>query len=239
MSKKYKDKICVYCGNESSKTADHIFAREFFLLARRNNLPKVPSCLCCNGKKSQLEHYLSSLLPFGGQHQDAKTNLTQMVPKRLSRNQRLHEELYRNKSYSLLRDSSAQAVTTMVLPFDGKKLLALFEYITKGLLWHHWKTILSNEYFVQTISLTKAGEDFFENNFLNLYSPNRVSVALGGDTFRYIGAQGVDDPQISVWVFTIYNGVRLSESGTDHCETSTKIGALTGNKRLLEKLPLA
>jgi len=239
MSKKYKNKICVYCGNESSKTADHVFAREFFLLTKRNNLPKVPSCLCCNGQKSQLEHYLSSLLPFGGQHQDAKTNLTQMVPKRLSRNQRLHEELYRNKSYSLLRDSSAQAVTTMVLPFDGEKLLILFEYITKGLLWHHWQTILSDEYFVQTIALTKTGEEFFQNNFLNLYSPKRVSVTLGGDTFTYIGAQGVDDPQISVWVFTIYNGVRLSESGTDLCETSTKIGALTGNKRLLEKLPVA
>lgn len=239
MSKKYKDKICVYCGNESSKTADHVFAREFFLLTKRDNLPKVPSCLCCNGQKSQLEHYLSSLLPFGGQHQDAKTNLTEMVPKRLSRNQRLHEELHRNKSYSLLRDSSAQAVTNMVLPFDGEKLLTLFEYITKGLLWHHWQTILSDEYFVQTIALTKTGEDFFQNNFLNLYSPNRVSVTLGGDTFRYIGAQGVDDPRISVWVFTVYNGLRLSESGTDLCETSTKIGALTGSKCLLEKLPLA
>jgi len=239
MSKKYKDKICVYCGNESSKTADHVFAREFFLLTRRDNLPKVPSCLCCNGQKSQLEHYLSSLLPFGGQHQDAKTNLTEMVPKRLSRNQRLHEELYRNKFYSLLHDSSAQVVTTMVLPFDGEKLLTLFEYITKALLWHHWQTILSDEYFVQTIALTKTGEDFFENNFLNLHSPNRVSVTLGGDTFRYIGAQGVDDPRISVWVFTIYNGVRLSEGGTDCGETSTKIGALTGSKRLFEKLPLA
>ncbi|WP_136515577.1 HNH endonuclease [Geomonas edaphica] len=239
MSKKYKNKICVYCGNESSKTADHVFAREFFLLTKRDNLPKVPSCLCCNGQKSQLEHYLSSLLPFGGQHQDAKTNLTEMVPKRLSRNQRLHEELNRNKSYSLLRDSSAQVVTSMVLPFDGEKLLTLFEYITKGLLWHHWQTLLSDEYFVQTLALTRAGEDFFQNKFLNLYSPNRVSVTLGGDTFRYIGAQGVDDPRISAWVFTVYNGVRLSESGTDLGETSTKIGALTGSKRLLEKLPLA
>jgi len=236
MSKKYKGKTCVYCGKALSETADHVFAREFFLLTKRNNLPKVPSCLCCNGHKSQLEHYLSSLLPFGGQHNDAKANLTQMVPKRLARNQRLHEELQQNKSYSLLHDSSAQAVTTMVLPFDGQKLLSLFEYITKGLLWHHWKAFLSDDHFVQTIALTKTGEDFFERNFLSLHSPNRVSVTLGDETFRYVGAQGVDYPQISVWVYTVYNGLRLSESGTDFCETSTKIGALTGNKRLLDKL---
>lgn len=43
MSKKYKGKLCVYCGERpSTKTGDHVFAREFFLESERDNPIKVP-----------------------------------------------------------------------------------------------------------------------------------------------------------------------------------------------------
>jgi len=93
VSKRFKGKICVYCvKNLSTNQGDHIFAREFFLPNRRQNLPKVPACKQCNGDKSKLEHYLTSILPFGGRHGDARSNI-ELVPKRLAKNARLRETI--------------------------------------------------------------------------------------------------------------------------------------------------
>lgn len=90
-SKKYKDKICVYCRESTSTTADHVFPREFFQKHQRSNLPKVPSCKSCSNEKSKLEHYLLSVLPFGATHSYVHQVLSVDVPKRLERNQNYTE----------------------------------------------------------------------------------------------------------------------------------------------------
>src|ERR1700722_9395653 len=99
MSKKFKKKTCVYCcGKGISTTGDHVFAREFFLKSRRATLPQVPACAPCNKEKSELEHYLTAVLPFGGRHDDASINLETMVPPRLAKNAKLHRGLGQRSS---------------------------------------------------------------------------------------------------------------------------------------------
>ena len=93
MSKKFKGKRCAYCAEREAVTGDHIFAREFFLPSARANLPQAPICRECNNEKSKLEHYLTTVLPFGGQHPTSLENLESMVPKRLRKNAKLHREL--------------------------------------------------------------------------------------------------------------------------------------------------
>jgi hypothetical protein len=44
-------------------------------------------------EKSELEHDLTVVLPFGGRHPDAVANVSAMVPGRLRKNARLHKEL--------------------------------------------------------------------------------------------------------------------------------------------------
>jgi 5-methylcytosine-specific restriction endonuclease McrA len=61
MGRGFKGKTCVYCAAAPAATMDHVFAREFFLVDRRANLPKVPACQACNGAKSDLEHYLTAV----------------------------------------------------------------------------------------------------------------------------------------------------------------------------------
>jgi hypothetical protein len=71
MSKKFKNKTCVYCcGEGTSTTGDHVFAREFFLKSRRANLPQVPACAGCNKEKSELEHYLEGEAKLGRRDSD-------------------------------------------------------------------------------------------------------------------------------------------------------------------------
>jgi hypothetical protein len=73
--KKLKDTMCVYCATRSATTHDHVFAKGFFLEARRGDLPQVPACGPCNATKAILEHYLTAVLAFGGRHADAAANL--------------------------------------------------------------------------------------------------------------------------------------------------------------------
>ena len=92
-SKKYKKKLCVYCRNSISATADHVFPREIFQPDQRSMLPKVPSCINCNNEKSILEQYLLSVLPFGATHSNAEKALAVDTKKRLAKNKKLHKKL--------------------------------------------------------------------------------------------------------------------------------------------------
>ncbi len=222
MSKKYKSKKCVYCAEGISVTGDHVFAREFFLENQRDNLPQVPSCDECNNKKSALEHYLTSVLPFGGLHTQAKKNLATMVPKRLNNNKKLHSALRAGITYVENKGSRNMAV-----PIEGAFVNELFKYIAKGLSWFHWNTIIDKTSFVFATALTKTGDRFFHEYFFALNAKEHIENTIGENSFSYIGVQGVDTDQITVWKFKIYGGMTMTEKDTlDVCSNS--IGVITG-----------
>jgi hypothetical protein len=53
----------------------------------------------CNNEKSKLENDLTSILPFGGRHRDARPNL-ELVPKRLVKNAKFRRLLATSRSNS-------------------------------------------------------------------------------------------------------------------------------------------
>lgn len=230
-SKKFAGELCVYCNSKSSGAPDHVFAREFFLVNQRGNLPQVPACQDCNNAKSRLEHYLTALLPFGGRHADAPINLESMVPKRLAKNARLHRALGRNKSTIWNSAESGLSVPQMALPIDGQ-LEKLFEFITKGLLWHHWKVRLTGDHAV----VAGLVPDNFLDPFSKVPSDRRVDVTLGAGTFSYRGLQGEDYPETSAWEFSIYGGLEIVDETQAPSRTYRKIGATTSHKRVTEKV---
>jgi 5-methylcytosine-specific restriction endonuclease McrA len=142
MGKKFKRMTCVYCLDASATTVDHVFSREFFLVDDRDFLPEVPACKTCNQEKSRMEHYLTAVLPFGGRHPQARTNLEAAVPPRLAKNRRLNRELLASTKPAWIRQDGGIYQPTGTLEFDGKKLEALLKYIGRGLAWHHWKVYL-------------------------------------------------------------------------------------------------
>lgn len=232
MSKQFKGKDCVYCaGAGISETGDHVFAREFFVLSQRVSLPKVPSCIPCNQEKSELEHYLTALLPFGGRHADALPALVSMVPKRLARNRKLHRELSQGSQKVWMRQPSGLHVRAMALPFDGRRLEELLAFVVKGLMWHHWRELLKTDSFVDVLSLTAHGEKFFAR-YSGMRAKQRVEETVGNGTFIYKGAQGVDNPQVSVWGFSVFGGLKLIED--DATDESVTFGAFTGPNRVKE-----
>src|SRR6059058_2725753 len=132
-SKKFRGKPCAYCGAPATGP-DHVIGRGFFIPQDRDNLPQVPGCDACNGKKSALETELMALLPFGGRHQAGHANLRDMVPDRLKNNQRLHRQLREGQGRTWAEDDSGLVVAMMTLRVDAERLLKLYEWIARGLL---------------------------------------------------------------------------------------------------------
>lgn len=231
MSKKFKGKTCVYCGTpKSSQTGDHIFAREFFLHERRNNLPKVPACERCNREKKGSEDYLITVLPFGGRHIDAFKNLEKMGSRRLEKNLKLARLIVHGRENIWVKENSLFR-PSMKIPFDFSKLKELFCFIIKGLMWHHFAILLSSDTPIRAGCLTNEYEQLF-NKLFQGNAKQRIEVDLGNGTIQYEGAQGADNHnQFSIWKFTVYGGVKLCDDPTAPSETSMLIYGLTSTKQ--------
>lgn len=209
-------------------TGDHVIAREFFLEGQRGGLPKVPACERCNHLKSQLEHYLTAVLPFGGVHPNAVENLTTMVPKRLERNLRLRAEL----------GQGIKRTTRTFLPLDGTKLLGLSEFIAKGLIWYHWGVYIGPGYSSRAMALTESGASALHQVLFGTNPRSRVSADLGHGTFSYEGEHAPDAPQTSWWRLSLCGGVSLGEDPSTPDLLSREIFVATGQEDFIQAFGL-
>jgi hypothetical protein len=235
MSKRFKGKICIYCGCTAATTMDHVFAREFFPVRRRDNLPKVPACAACNAEKSQLEHYLTAVLPFGGKHEDAEEVLSEMVPPRLERNAKLKRALSGGHAQGWTKENGV-LVPAMTVPFDSDRASELFRFITKGLLYHHWGVILDKRTHGVWAGFLNARGIEFHQRLLGMNSSARLREDIGNGTFVYESAQGTDIPEMSIWIFDIYGGLKLGGDSDSPDEMASVIGGVTASIAALEKL---
>jgi hypothetical protein len=237
-SKKYKGKLCVYGCGRPATTPDHVFAREFFLPGTVYEPIKVPACIKCNNDKSQLEHYLTTLLPFGGRHKDAQENLAQMVPKRLAHNERLRRLISKRQKTVWIKDAGGLYVPTMGLPLDFQLIERLFRFITVGLVWHHWKIRLTSKHFVTVLALSQKGVEVFDRKFFRAANAQNISNDLGNGTFVYEAVQGADNAFITAWKYSVYGGLTLGGDPKTPNEGSAILGAMTGPSELLSRAEL-
>lgn len=224
MGKKHKGKPCAYCFERLSETADHVFARNFFLPSARANLPQVPACSLCNAQKSALEHYLTSVLPFGvatKRHCQISKHGAETSYRECQTSSHVAGRLGR-----VWAKEGGVHLRFSTLPLDPTKLQQLFALIVRGLVCFHFGTYLRQEDEVQVLALARAGETYFDKLF-SLDVAARVNDDLGHGTFCYEGAQAVDCPQITVWRFQIYGGINFGDSQNPG-EISRRLGALSG-----------
>src|SRR5262249_7589304 len=112
-----------------------------------------------------------------------------MVPKRLAKNAKLHRELAGGQE-KIPEGVTGEHGGGMAIPIDGEKLEQLFAMIARGLIWYHWNIHLDKDYEVQVHTVTKAGEQFFDDLLFKKNTRARVHKNLKNGTFIYEGAQG-------------------------------------------------
>lgn len=235
MSKRHVGKICVYCGTAPAATMDHVLAREFLPISRRDNLPKVPACGACNGVKSGHEHYLTAVLPFAGNHRDALGVLSTMVEPRLAKNAKLKAQLASEQRQELILQNG-MLVPSMTLPFDATRVDELFKFITQGLLFHHFGAMLDRKkHGVWAGFLNRQGEEV-HRQLLTGNARSRITGDLGAGALVYEGAQGVDFPEMSIWLFRIFGGIRTSGDPHEPEAVVRVIGGVTASHRVLQRL---
>jgi hypothetical protein len=221
MGKKYKAKTCAFCCIPgASETGDHVIAKSFFLDRKRADLPKVPACRACNKAKSDIEHYLTAVLPFGGIHPDAHETLESMVPGRLEKNPALHQQLAQGIKYGPAHAPS------MTVPFDYERLRRLIEFIARGLAFYHWNLLLPEDsctvhgFFLSTVG-TAIYERIFASN-----ARQRVKVVLGDGVFSYEGAQAVEPQEFTIWRMSPVGAVLADESAGEIAKVAYVLTAL-------------
>lgn len=234
MSKQFKNKDCVYCvKNKSSTTGDHVFCREFFAINQRDNLPKVPACIECNNKKSHYEHYFTTVSPFGEQH--ALNNLAQVEP-RLRKNRALHLQLAlgaEKKIKAKINMCSGEIKnlsSIMTIPIDIRKIAELYKYITKALVWYHFKMYLTIDSKVKIYVTEEIVEPKYNTLIFGLKGQH-ITNNLGVGRFVYKGIKEVGDSNLSVWNFTFPGHVILTNDQSNFAS----ITAITANSKFFEK----
>jgi len=167
MKKWLKNKQCAYCVVNPATTEEHIFAVGFFHEADRDNhpLPKAPACAECNGKKSVFDEYAMTVLSFGGRHPSALPNLETKGGRRLQKNDALRKRLRRGVGRAWIQEPSGIIQSTTTFPVDSGKLVSLFQYIAKGLMWHHWGVYVSPETTISVLFHNEEGAEGFKQQF--------------------------------------------------------------------------
>jgi len=232
--KRFKGKLCVYCACRPSTTGDHVFAREFFTEGSRGNLPQVPTCDPCNNAKSKLEHYLTTVLPFGGRHSEARENLSEQVPARLAKNLRLARELNATRGRTWHLEQGFYRAT-MTVPIDPDRTHSLFEYIGRGLAWYHWQVILQPDQMSRAMFLSRFGTSYFDRIF-TMNAAQRVHADLGKGTVNYIGVQATDRKELTIWRIRMYGGIAVSGDPEIPGEVANEVAVVTGPTRLVTSL---
>ena len=209
MGKTYKGKTCAYCGIPGSSTeGDHVVARGFFPPDKREGLPIVPACAGCNNEKAQLEHYLTAVMPFGGQHADSGRTLELVKPK-LEKNRRLLSQIAASLQPSLRAVDGGPFQMEGSIQIDGSKLIALYELIVKGLIVHHWGVAVSPAGCVVAAGFLRSPGNQLLEILLAAKTSNRAQCSLGDGAFEY---EGIQDPRLhdlTVWRMSMY-GAELS-----------------------------
>lgn len=209
MGKRFKSGICAYCG-EPGDTADHVFARTFLPEALRGNLPQVAACASCNGEKSKLEHYLATILPFGGNHPLSLPMLEQQGQRRLAKNRKLHRELGAGQ-VPVQWIGAGTEQSSFGIPYHHDRLLDYLRYIAKGLARAHWNCTIPGSYAVST-GLVTQGQDAILRNLFVGRSANYARGNLGNGLILYEGKQAIDDPSLTMWRFLLYGGMIFSDN---------------------------
>ncbi len=180
---------------------------------------------------SKLEHYLATVLLFGGRHADAIANLQNDGPRRLAKNQRLRRELARGSERIWTREPSGLVVRALTFPIDDEKVERLVEYIVRGLTFHHWKVALGLGCFVDVHSLPLQ-EAYFAQ-YRTTRGTNGVQGDFGNGALIYEGVQGGDNPQISVWEVSLFGGIRIADP--DGALIALKYGVITGPQAIKDR----
>jgi len=232
MKKALRGSLCAYCGERLATTEDHVIGRNFFPVHLRSNLPKVPACSNCNGRKADYERYAMAVFPFGSEHHAAQDMLRTKVKRRLEKDPRLLRQLQQSQKDVTVVNPDGSTDTTFCIQFNHEQTFNLFDMIIRGLLWHHCRSPLPSSYVVRLFSLTDQDLDLFKKLVLSLSPDQFQDVSLANGTFWYQFTRNPDDPFFTAWILGIYDILNVCDIDDNGQLRRCHVAALTGPQEI-------
>jgi len=232
MKKALRGSLCAYCGERPATTEDHVIGRNFFPVHLRSDLPKVPACSDCNGRKSNYERYAMTVFPFGSEHHSAQEMLRSKVKRRLEKNHRLGHQIQQEQKDVAIVNPDGSTDTTIAIPLNDELIFNLFNMIIRGLLWHHWCSPLPSSHVVRLFWLTDHGLGLFKKFILSLSTDQFQDVSLANGTFWYQFTRNPDDPFFTAWILGIYGILNVCGVDDNGQLLRCHVAALTGPREI-------
>jgi len=198
-------------------------------------LPKAPACVECNNKKSKLEHYLLSVLPFGATHSNSQKALSVDAAKRLAKNKKLHRKLKNEFGYKYFPKKDGGVEQQLAIGLDHDILHEFIGFVGKGLIWYHWEKYLPTECAYKAFTPSPIGLEFLRGLF-NLSTNYRVNNQLGDGTVRYEGVMSEIDEGLSIWAIQLLGGMTVSDEKAGYVFSNSFVAMITGSPKILESI---
>ena len=197
----HRDQICAICGKRPATTRDHIPPRGIFAEPRPRDLITVPACLVCNRGYSKDDEAFRVYLSL---HVGSDTPTTRKLWKdqalgTLKHNRRLRRTILESvRTTDLTTKSGLTYGQGFTVPWDSKAHDKVIERIIRGLHFHHFGDVLSNDIMVK-VNWHKE----IPSKIVNMAQDMAVNSIAGGD-FAYRYGRSASDPEQSIWLFQFY-----------------------------------
>lgn len=211
IGKSWRGKDCAYCASAAAASVDHVFAKAFFPVAKRANLPQAPACLICADAKSRLETDLACILPLAGEHEDAR-ELVELAFGRLRENKRVLGNIAPTSVAVSSRASLLETRLELGFSIDGASVCKLLEFIVRGLHYHHWNEVVPSHYIADA-KIFPQRESYRLSEALSRFrtlGPMEI-----GDAFTYEVARDEEDTFSTLWRIQMLGGARAAFQSPD------------------------
>jgi hypothetical protein len=148
------------------------------------------------------------------------------------KNRKLRRELGEGSERIWTQEPSGLAVRALALPIDGEKVERLIGFIARGLMNCHFGIVLGPDCFVDVCTLTPLGETYFAQ-YRSTRAQHRVRGDIGNGALIYEGAQGIDNPQISVWEMVLLGGVKMVSA--DDTDIISRFAVMAGPQSIKDR----
>lgn len=194
-------KICCFCGVNEGTTKDHVPPKSFFNKPIEAPLVTVPACLSCNNYYSKYDEifkvYLGMQVAYQGG--EAERLFKEGTLSSVKNNNSLRKKILNDmEPVDIVTPSGIFLKRGATALWDSEAFEKTIERITRGLFYHHYKSILPPDTLIQTHWANKL-PDFIDADKLYYNS-------IGGNSFQYQYNKIEEEPAMSAWIYQFYNG---------------------------------
>lgn len=209
-----KEDTCVYCGNKTQVTKDHIPPKNLFGQPRPNNLITAPSCYKCNSNFSNDDEYFRFSLSIRDDIFEKVQDIYPKVMRSLHKPNKIGFRKNFLKTIKPIEDINEAGIFRgykYSYDVDISRLNKVASRIIKGLFFHHFKEILPQNYIV-TAYCSEGMKNMPPDKIIYLQDSILIPISKQQlynikPIFEYKFIATKEDKYITAWLMSFFNKV--------------------------------